>query len=290
MNRLQKKCLIAAAGSHLLIVVVLLCSGFISSKPKTDDSQVLEIITLSTTDANATSGVRNAPTPPPANIPQPPQPPTPPPVQPPEPPKPQPPQEPPKPEPAPDSQPADQPVPKPPKKPHEIHVDLSNKVTRTTPKDHPEDADAQAQAEARAAQKAANRAREARARAFASAATSIRDKASSATSVDVMPGTSSASYANYGSVILSIYNQAWKVPDTVTSDDAIVKVKIVVSSEGEILHAQIIDRCGDSSVNGSVQRALDRVSSLPPFPDGATEKVRTYIINFDLKAKLQMMG
>ena len=27
MNRLQKKCLIAAAGTHLLVVVAVLCSG-----------------------------------------------------------------------------------------------------------------------------------------------------------------------------------------------------------------------------------------------------------------------
>ena len=44
MNRLQKKCLIAVAGTHLLLVVALLCSGFIRPKPKVDDSLVLDVI------------------------------------------------------------------------------------------------------------------------------------------------------------------------------------------------------------------------------------------------------
>jgi hypothetical protein len=39
-----------------------------------------------------------------------------------------------------------------------------------------------------------------------------------------------------------------------------------------------------------VQRTLDRVTKLEPFPDGSTDKERTYIINFNLKAKLQQLG
>ena len=76
MNRLQKKCLIAAAGTHFLLVVVLFCSGFITSKPKVDDSQVLDVIPAKLIDAAMQSGVRNA-QPPPPTPPAPPQPPTP---------------------------------------------------------------------------------------------------------------------------------------------------------------------------------------------------------------------
>jgi hypothetical protein len=42
-------------------------------------------------------------------------------------------------------------------------------------------------------------------------------------------------------------------------------------------------------VDASVQRTLDRVKFIAPFPEGATEKERTYIINFNLKAK-RMLG
>jgi hypothetical protein len=38
-----------------------------------------------------------------------------------------------------------------------------------------------------------------------------------------------------------------------------------------------------------VQRTLDRVTFVAPFPDGAKEKERTFIINFNLKAK-RMLG
>ena len=77
MTRLQKKCLIAAAGTHLLVVVVVLCSGFIASKPKQDDTQVLDVIPANLIDAAFNSGVKNPPTPPPTPITKPPEPPTP---------------------------------------------------------------------------------------------------------------------------------------------------------------------------------------------------------------------
>src|SRR5579863_8754439 len=99
MTRLQKKCLIAVAGTHLLLVVVLFCSGFISARrEQADDSTVLTILPDEPSDVNQSTGVRE-PTPPP---PAPPvvQPPTPTPTPPPsttEPPKPIQPTEPPKP-------------------------------------------------------------------------------------------------------------------------------------------------------------------------------------------------
>jgi hypothetical protein len=38
-------------------------------------------------------------------------------------------------------------------------------------------------------------------------------------------------------------------------------------------------------VDKSVQRTLDRVTFIAPFPEGAKDKQRTYTINFNLKAK-----
>jgi len=303
MTRLQKKCLIAAAGTHLLLVVAVLCSGFIKPRPRPDPSDVLTVIPANLVDAAVKSGVRGAQPPPPTPIVQPPAPaPQPPPPQPqpqPEPPKPevQPP-EPPKPELQPeDLRPAELPEPKPVKK-HEIRPDLT-KVTRTVPKvtdNSAAEAKAKAEAEAKAdaeadakAARAAKRAAAARARAFEQAASSIRDNASSATSVD-MPGTSTVAYANYSSVVLSIYTENWRVPDSTTSDDAIVKASVTIARDGHVIEAHIVDRCGDSSVDNSVQKTLDRVREIRPFPDDATDQERTYIINFNLKAKRQMLG
>ena len=280
MNRLQKKCLLATTGFHLLLVVILFVGpGFFTSKPKPDDTQVLDVIPANLIDAAFSGGVKNATPPPPTPIVKPPEPvvtPTPTP----EPPKPEVKHEPIKPpEPEKLSPEALTPVVKPkPIKPHEVTPDLKNKVTHTVPKVDPATAEAE-----KAAREAAKEARR-RAAAFAAAAHSIKANSSSATTVD-MPGPGSVSYANYVSVVKSIYEQAWTPPDDTASDDAIAKVSVTISRDGAVISSRILNPSGDASVDRSVQRTLDRVTFVAPFPDGAKEKERTFIINFNLKAK-----
>jgi TonB family protein len=287
MTRLQKKCLIATAGSHLLVIVALFCSGFIKSTPKPDETQLLTVIPSTLIDAMASSGSK-APEPPKQQpIAQPPEP-TPPP---PEPPKTvakpveqvkQPDPEPPKPverlKPD-DLAPMVKVEKKPTPKQHEIKVELKP-VVRKTPKNTPDNSEAEAQAEAKAQQKA----RDAKLRAIANAARSIRDNSSSSTSVE-MPGPGSVSYANYASAIKSIYDNAWKSPEDMSDADVNVRVSIVISRDGRVISARILNRSGDARVDASVQRALDRVDSVPPFPEGAKERERTFIINFNPQAR-----
>src|ERR1700691_2477182 len=79
MNRLQKKCLVATAGFHLLLLVILLVGpAFFAPKPKADDSQVLDVIPANLIDAAFSSGVKNATPPAPTPIATPPPQPTPP--------------------------------------------------------------------------------------------------------------------------------------------------------------------------------------------------------------------
>ena len=67
MNRLQKKCLIATVGVHLLLVLVLVFgSAFFSPRSKPDDSQVLTVIPDNLRDTPFTSGKKDAQPPPPA--------------------------------------------------------------------------------------------------------------------------------------------------------------------------------------------------------------------------------
>jgi TonB family protein len=304
MTRLQKKCLVAAVGAHFLALVVLLCSAFIPSHPKTDDVPYLEAIPSKTIDAMLNSGAAQAqPTPPTPPAAQPVQPPAPAPTPPPptvEPTKPQPeptpappkPVEPVKPpEPVEPDNPTPEPkVTKPKPQPHKIDVSLKE-VTRKNVKDT-DDSKAQAEAEEKAAAKAAQRAqeaREARVKAFRSAARNIKDSAASPTTVD-LPVNSSAAYANYSSVVLSIYTDAWTLPSNSDSDEAIVKVSVTIARDGRVVNAHILDRSGDRNVDSSVQRTLDRVTEIAPFPDGSTDSERTYIIYFNLKAKRQMLG
>jgi TonB family protein len=289
MTRLQKKCFIAVAGTHLLLVVVLLCSGFIKPSPKPDDTQLLDVIPANVIDQAFRSGVRGATPPPPTPIvqpqPQPPQPPQPQPPQP-EPPKPD------KPQPPEKIQPPvtkpDEPTETKPKPQHKIDVNLTRTV-RKKPATETDNRQAEAEAEAKAAAKAAQKLRDARIKAIRSAARSIRDDASSSTTVD-MPGDSTAAYADYASVVKTVYTEAWILPDSAENDEANVKVSVTIANDGRVTDAHIVDRSGDASVDSSVQRTLDRVRQIEPFPDGATDKERTYIINFNLKAKRQLLG
>jgi len=294
MNRLQKKCLIATTGFHLLLVLTILFgAAFFTSHSKPDETQVLSVIPANLIDAAFNSGVKNA-QPPAPTPPTPPQP-----VQ--QPPTPQPPQ--PKAVVTPPTPPAPTLVqrveklftPEPPKlsqddltpkettgkpAPKKIEVNLKP-VTRNTPKVTPDTSDADAAREAK-------RARDARLKAIANAAHAIKENASSATTVE-MPGTGSVSYANYASVVKSIYEQAWTPPDDTASDDAITKVSVTIGRDGTVISSRILNPSGDAQVDASVRRTLDRVTFVAPFPDGAREKERTFIINFNLKAK-RMLG
>jgi TonB family protein len=278
MTRLQKKCVIATAGFHLLLLVILLVGpAFFTSKPKIDDSQVLDVIPANLVDAAVSSGVRGAtpPAPTPVVTPQP-TPPAPAPT-------PAPPQPRPAPTPAPQKVERVEPVkpvkpdPTPVVKPttarsDKIKVNLTlteRTVSQNTPKTTTEDSQKQA-------------------RAIKNALRSLKNNLSSATTVD-MPGDSSAAYADYASVVKSIYEQAWLPPDNAANDDANVKVRVIIASDGTVISAHIITPSGDNGVDATVQRTLNRVSFIAPFPAGTTDKERTYIINFNLKAK-RMLG
>jgi TonB family protein len=288
MSRLQKKCLIAVAGTHLLLVVVLFCSGFLRPKPKPDDSQVLDVIPANIIDAAFRSTMRSAQPPPPAPPvaqSQPPTPaPTPPPPKPIEPVKTVEPVQPPEKIQPDDLKPVERPETKPKETPHKIEVDLKPVIRKTTPPDN-----SQAEAEAEAAERAAKKLQQQRLRAIRVAASAIRNNTASSTTVEMPPGENSAAYADYASVVKTVYTEAWNLPETSASDDANVKVSVTIASDGEVTDAHIVEKSGDSTVDSSVQKTLDRVRQIEPFPPGSTDKERTYIINFNLKAK-RMLG
>ena len=121
---------------------------------------------------------------------------------------------------------------------------------------------------------------------FAAAAASIGKNLSSPTTIeDFGPGGGGPSYANYAATVKKIYEEAWQEPDDATTEDAITKVTVTIGSDGYVLSSHISRSSGDSQVDRSVQRTLDRVRFIAPFPDGAKEKQRTYIIHFNLRAK-----
>ncbi|MEI9959769.1 MAG: TonB family protein [Limisphaerales bacterium] len=278
-------------GFHLLLLVILFVGpAFFAPKPKIDDTQVLDVIPANLIDAAFNSGVKGAtppPTPTPIVTPPQPTPPAPQPVV--TPPAPKAVAEPPptptptlterleklfKSEPVKETKPDPTPVTKPTanQKPKiQINTTLT---TRTVPKNSskttkPDNSQKQAKVVDQSLQ-------------------SLRNNLSSGTTID-MPGDSSAAYASYASVVKSVYTQAWTPPTDAENDDANAKVSVTIASDGTVISARLITPSGDSGVDATVQRTLNRVTFIRPFPEGTADKERTYIINFNLKAK-RMLG
>jgi TonB family protein len=271
MNRLQKKCVIGTVGIHLLLFLILIVGpAFYNQQPKTDDMQVLDVIPANLVDAAVSSGVKNAQPPPPTPVrPQPPQPQFAPPppriVQPPAPtptflekverylsPKPAP-------SVTPDLTPAEKRV-----KSHDnkIKIDLT-KVTRTSVPKNTTTTDNSANA-----------------REINRELRSLKTSLSSSTKID-MPGSADAAYANYGDVVISVYNSAWQPPVGMAEDSVNVLFKVTIARDGTVISAHIVTSSGDPNVDAAVQSMLDRVTFIAPFPNGATEKERTYPVNFN---------
>jgi TonB family protein len=147
--------------------------------------------------------------------------------------------------------------------PHKIQIN-TQRVTRTASKSVPDDS---------------KRARELR-----NAIRNLKRNLSPGTTID-MPGNSSAAYANYADAVKSIYDQAWTLPSALANDNEIAKVSVTIASDGTVVSARIIDSSGDAALDGSVQRTLERVTYIAPFPEGTTDKQRTYTISFNPQIK-----
>jgi len=273
MNRLQKKCIIGTVGAHLLLLLILLVGpAFFNQEPKVDNTAVLDMIPANLVDAAVNSGVQNAHPPAPQPVVTPPQQPPPLPPMPPlparnfQPPPPAPTPAPsfldrfksyftPKPTVTPNLTPTEKP---PTTKPDNIKISL-NKVTRTKPKNTPDNS-----------------------KQINNTLRNLEKNLSPGTSVE-MPGTSSASYASYASAVKSVYEQALRsnLPDQVANNSENTKVEITVSSDGTVVSSRIISPSGDSAWDNAVQRTLDQVTFIAPFPDGAMDKERHYTLSFN---------
>jgi TonB family protein len=295
MDRLAKKCVIGSGFLHgTLLVVLLVGPAFLGSSPKTlDPSQVIDFIPLKTIDQNLSGGgnpnvpqTLPSPTPPAPKqqVVEPPQP------KPPEP-KPQP-----KPKPDPDPDPVkptkadvaktDPDSFEPPKKkPHKIEVNTTkvvhnpnNKTSKTT---EVSDAEERAKAKADAKKRQAE---------FESALNNIRDGASGGVSVELRgPGGGGIPYAGFNQALISAYMRAWRIPSEAAGSSATVTVSVTLRNDGTVISSRIERHSGNSDLDGSVQRALDNVSVVAPFPSSVKDTQKTFRLEFDPKAK-QAMG
>jgi protein TonB len=289
MDRLQKKCLIASLVTHvfLLLLVVMGAAFFVPSR-KSSELPLFRVVPRKFID-DALSGGGGNPKIAPSVAQQMgetlvPQPPTPQPVVQPLAPKPQKPVEPPPVKKAEPITPAKKPTPRP--------KDTAKKPTVTTPsKPAPLDlkptvrkstdlAKQQREAEAR---KVAETGKQL-ARELSKARESLREGFQSGTVVDY-GGPGGEAYVNYAQWVKTVYEEAWDVPSDLMDEDSAAKVTVTIARSGHVMSARIERRSGNSTLDKSVQRALDKVKFVEKFPEGSKEEQRTFTINFNLKAK-----
>jgi TonB family protein len=301
MDRLQKKCVIASGIMHGTLVVLLLVGpAFLGSESKpVDPKEIIDFIPAMTIDKAMTGGGNPNVTqviPPPQMQPQPqPQ------LAPPQP-RPEPPQ------PKPVRQPEPEPEPEPVKP--KLPANAPKPVERDTPKNDPDSLEVSnkrkapqislkpvtrktsgsnsSAAEERARERAAA---ERRARTYESALNNIRSGASSG-GINIPlrgPGGGGLPYAGFNQALVSTYMRAWLVPADAADSSGKVVAVITLRRDGSVISARVERRSGNSELDQSVQRALDKVSYVAPFPDSVKDSQKTFWLEFDPKAK-RMMG
>jgi len=298
MTRLQKKCLIASACFHgLMVAVFLATAAFRSEPPAITAQQVLTLIPAKVLD---TPGVGGDPVPAPvtrqpplpASPPAPPAPPVvhpaPPPVAPPRPaPPPRTPPTPPAPVPA-----VARPGPAPAPRAHTITPSYDSAAPPSRPAPRSADTSAQTRAAAQASAQAAAQAAQAAAReraqevsnAFAALGSSVRGRETPVSAMPLPGEGGGEAFVNYDSAVCNVYYNAW-TPEASPHKPTSPIVKIVISRNGNVTSAEFVAKSGDPLLDRSVQRALDAVKEVPPFPPGSTDTERSLFIRFNPEAK-----
>ncbi len=313
MNRLQKKCALASVVLHGLLVLVTIFGAAFQKKPAPIPYQRINVVPSWLVDSALSGGGNpnlartdervkgNTLTPqpltsvtPPAPKPPEPQPRPAPPAPAPIPPRPEARKIEPRPEPRPEpvkkpaSKPADLPkptstakAPVPPKPQLELVPTVRNDNTKAREK-----AEAAERETRKAAQQDANFRRELASKVAQTTTSGLKAGFEGGTKVDV-GGPGGKAYANYALFVREAYDNAWQVMPDLASQDYAVSIEVTVSRTGRVVSHRIVNRSGNSGMDRSVQRALDRIkaSGLPKFPEDAPDSERTFSIEFNLKAK-----
>jgi len=109
----------------------------------------------------------------------------------------------------------------------------------------------------------------------------LQIKLSGRTSVNVPLGRYAS--ANYESLIRRKYMDATIHPGAI-SGDPVVKVRLVIARNGRILSARVTGKSGVASWDRSVQKALDRVKFIKPFPESMKGSQQTFNLNFNSRS------
>ena len=256
MGRLQRSCVVGSVVFHVLILLMLVLGPMLLAK-REEKVRVIDLVSSDMIDKLLAPAAPVAPPPAPA----PPKP------------KPEPEKTQPKPKPKPKPVPPKPkpktitPKPKPKPKP-KIKVNLNSDVRK------PDARNAEAQKEA------AKRARQAEAKRRA-ALNKLDTKLSGRTAVNVPLGRYAS--ANYESLIRRKYMDATIHPGAI-SGDPVVKVRLVIARSGRVLSASITGQSGVTSWDRAVQKTLDRVKFIKPFPESMKGAQQTFNLNFNSRS------
>lgn len=266
MGRLKRSCVVGSVVFHALTLALLVLAPVLLAK-RVEKVQVIDLIPSEIVDQIMAPPAPVAPPSPPTPAPTKPTPPKPTLPKP----KPKPPDPiPPKPKPKPVEVVKPKPKPKPVKP--KIKVNLNSTMRQP---------DTQ---KVKAQQASAERARQAEAKRQAALKQSLNNldsKLSGRTSVNVPQGRYAA--ANYESLIRRKYVDATIHPGTI-SGDPVVKVQLVIARNGNVISARIIGESGLASWDRAVQKALDRVKRIAPFPAGMSGAKKTFNLNFNSRS------
>ena len=109
----------------------------------------------------------------------------------------------------------------------------------------------------------------------------LQAKLSGRTSVNVPIGRYAS--ANYESLIRKKYMDATIHPGAIGADP-VVKVRLVIARNGTVLSARVTGKSGVASWDRSVQKALDRVKFIKPFPEAMKGSQQTFNLNFNSRS------
>jgi TonB family protein len=111
----------------------------------------------------------------------------------------------------------------------------------------------------------------------------IGQSISSSTRIEI-PGPGGAAFADYAQVVELRYRQAWSPPRDLADNTATVTVTVVIRRNGDVEAFTITRRSRHGALDQSVER-LGNIKFIAPFPDGARDQKRTFIINFNLSTQ-----
>ena len=261
MGRLKRSCVVGSVVFHALTLALLVLAPVLLAK-RVEKVQVIDLIPSEIVEQIMAPPAPVAPSTPPTPTPPKPTPPKP---------------TPPKPKPTPPDPTPPKPKPvKPNPKPKPVKPKI--KVNMNSTMRQPDTQKVKAQ------QAAAERARQAEAKRQAALKQSLNNldsKLSGRTSVNVPQGRYAA--ANYESLIRRKYVDATIHPGTI-SGDPVVKVQLVISRNGSVISARIMGVSGLASWDRAVQKALDRVKRIAPFPAGMSGAKKTFNLNFNSRS------